>query len=225
MSDTDNMVLFEMADGTKVSNDPRFGLEEALQKQLESEPYRGDAGIPADEQAAQVSVTHPASINSGQPGVGENAVAEDPVRDAHGPLGSPAMQIQKDDLAKAQEDGADQFNTSTDDAEPIDSNQAVIDARKAKEEAAETYRKAQEKLAAADQEEGDPDEPLSEWTGAQLKAEVAKRNADGRDEEKFLKIKSGMRKPDVVKMLEEDTEANPPADDSGDSGDATGDNS
>jgi hypothetical protein len=36
MTATDDMVVFLMPDGTKVSNDPRFGLEEALQRQLDA---------------------------------------------------------------------------------------------------------------------------------------------------------------------------------------------
>lgn len=204
MSDTKDMVHFELPDGTKVSNDPRFGLEEALQDQLDSSEYTGDAGVHRDDQEAQTQVTHVASMNSGQPGVGDNATPDDAVKDAYGPLGSPAQQMQKDDVKEAKEAGASPKSTSVEDPEPVDSNQAVLDARKAREEAAEAFRKAQEKLAAADMEPGDPDQPYSEWKPNQLKLEVARRNADGRDEAQFLKIKAGMKKSDVADMLDED---------------------
>lgn len=215
--DTKDMVTFLMPDGTEVSNDPRFGLEEALQKQLDSREYGGDAGIPADEQEAQTQITHLASIQSGQPGVGENATVEDPVKDAHGPLGSPAQQRQTEDVQKAAEVGGTPQETAVEDPDPVDSNEAVLSQRKAKADAAEKFRKAQEKLAAADEEPGEG-EPSTDWTGNQLKAEVAKRNADGREEDDFLVIKKGMKKDDVVKMLEEDSAAGGSPDDENSAG-------
>lgn len=208
MSDTNDMVKFLMPDGTEVSNDPRFGLQDALQKQLDAAEYRGDAGIPANEQEAQTQVTHLASIQSGQPGVGENATVDDPVKDAHGPLGSPAQQRQVEDMKKAEELGGTPQSTAVEDPDPVDSNEAVQEVRESEKKAREAYRKAQEKLAAADEEEGDPDTPLSEWSAKQLQAEIAKRNADGRSEDDQLKIKKGMKKPDVVAMLEEDNARN-----------------
>jgi hypothetical protein len=224
MSDTTDMVVFEMADGTPVSNDPRFGLEEALQAQLEATEYHGDAGIPPDEFEAQHQVTHVASMNSGQPGVGENATPDDPVKDAYGPLGSPAQQKQVEDTQKAAELGATPFSTAVEDPEPVDSNEAVLAAREAKAKAAAAYRKAQEKLAAAEEGEGEG-EPSTDWTGNQLKAEIAKRNADGRSEENYLSVKKGMKKADVVAMLKADAENTPSADSSGDEDDNEDDDS
>ena len=200
MSDKD-MVKFLMPDGTEVSNDPRFGLEEALQKQLESEPYRGDAGVPDDEQAAQTQVTHVASMNSGQPGVGENAVPEDPTKDLHGPLGSPAQQRQTEDVQKAKEAGASPRSTSVEDPEPVDSNKAVLEARKAKEERMKKAMKAESKLG--DEGPGDPNQPYSEWSSAQLKAEALRRNAE-RDEGDLIDLEGISKKSQLAERLEQD---------------------
>lgn len=191
-----DMVTFLMPDGTEVSNDPEFGLAEALQKQLDSTEYRGDAGIPDDEFKAQTQVEHPASINSGQ---GDGP--KDPTKDLHGPLGSPAQQVQKDDAKEAKEAKASPKSTSVDDDQPVDSNEAVLEARKAKAE------RAKAALEAADEEPGDPEKPYTEWTAKQLKAEIAKRNAEpGRAEENQLSIEKGMKKPDVAALLDSDDE-------------------
>lgn len=199
---TDNMVTFNMPDGTKVSNDPRFDLAQAQQKMIDSTPYIGHAGTPVDEEKAQVSVEHLASLQSGQPGVGPNSTLEDPTLDLHGPLGSPAQQKQVEDVRKAEEEGGSPQSTTVQDADPVDSNEAVAAVRKAHEEAQEKARKAMEKLG--EDGEGDPDESFADWTGPQLKAEVAKRNADGRPEDEYLVLKSGMKKADVAQMLEDD---------------------
>ena len=58
---TQDMVKFLMPDGTEVSNDPRFGLEEALTKSLNAQPNRGDVGVTHEEQLAQTQVEHAAS--------------------------------------------------------------------------------------------------------------------------------------------------------------------
>lgn len=216
---TDNMVKFLMPDGTEVSNDPKFGLEEALQKMLDATPNKGDVGVSVEEQKAQTQVEREASMNSTQPGVGSNPVPDDIVKDAYGPLGSPAQQLQKDDAAKAAEDGANPSSTSVDDAAPVDSNAEVLKVREAQEAARAKYQKAVDALG--DDGPGSYDEPYTDWTGKQLKAEVAKRNADGRDEESYIKLTSGMTKPDVATLLDADdaagnrpavTEADPAAD-------------
>lgn len=189
----EDMVKFLMPDGTEVSNDPRFGLEEALQKQLDSREYTGDAGIPQDEFDAQGQVTHPSSLNSGQE---EN---ENPTKDLHGPLGSPAQQTQKEDMKQAKEEGGTPKSTTVEDREPVDSNKRVLDLRKEKAE------RAKAALKAANEEPGDPDKPYSEWSGKQLKAEVARRNADpDRAEEDQLKLEKGMKVADVAAMLDSD---------------------
>lgn len=198
MSEKD-MVKFLMPDGSEVSNDPRFGLEEALQKQLDATEYSGNAGIADHEAKAQSSVEHMAGLQSGQEGVGPNATT-DSTQELHGVLGSPAQQRQTEDAQKAQEAGASPAETSVPDAEPVDSNAAVLAARKEKAEAAKAA------LEAANEEPGDPDKPYTEWTAKQLKAEVANRNADGRDEADTLEITRGMKKADVAQMLSDDDE-------------------
>lgn len=220
MAPTNNdMVIFRMADGTEVSNDPRFDLKKAQEEMLASMPNRGDAGITEEEQKAQTQVEHAASLNSGQPGVGPNAVPEDPTKDLHGVLGSPAQRTQKDDFAEAQYQGATPKSTSVEDPDPVDSNEAV---KAVREKARERYEKALAALEANDEEEGDTNEPYSEWTGKQLKAEVAKRNADGRDEDAQLKIVKGMKVADVASLLEDDDKAQAEADASSNEG-PTGD--
>lgn len=204
MSDTD-MVKFQMPDGTEVSNDPRFDIAKAQQKLLDSTPNIGHAGTPVDEEKAQVSVEHLASLQSGQAGVGPNSTLDDPTRDLHGPLGSPAQQRQVEDAKKAQEEGGSPQSTTVDDADPVDSNEAVAKARKDREAALEKLVKTRQKLTEKDQEPGNPDEPYSEWSGAQLMHEVATRNADeGRSQEDHLTVERGMKTSDVAEMLEND---------------------
>ncbi len=202
MSKTDDMVVFLMPDGTKVSNDPGFGLREALHEQLDATENMGDVGIHPEDQKAQTQVEHMASMNSAQPGVGENPAPDDPTTDLHGPLGSPAMQRQVDDAMKAKEAGADPSSTSVDDAEPVDSNQAVFDQRAKRQAAAE---KAQEALEEAGEDPGDPEQEYSEWSAKQLKAEVAKRNAQAdRPEEYQIKFEGKATKATVAEALDAD---------------------
>lgn len=200
MSDSKDTVFFLMPDGTKVSNDPNFdGQAEALAKVLEHTPNTGTAGVGVDEEEAQRLFESPATLNSGQPGVGENAVPEDPTKDLHGVLGSPAQQIQKEDAKIAAEAGASPASTSTEDPEPVDSNEAVLALRREKAE------KAAAALEAADEEPGDPNVPYAEWTAKQLKAEVAKRNAEeDRAEEDQIDISGLKKKVQIAELLDED---------------------
>lgn len=201
MSKTDDMVVYNLPDGTKVSNDPRFGLEEALEQALDATENTGDVGITHAEQQAQTLVEHPDPLNSGQPGVGENDRPDDATENLHGPLGSPAQRIQRDDMDEARANDATPSNPSTPTPEPEDSNEAVAEVRKQREERREAALQA---MKDAGEEPGDPDEPYSEWTAKQLKAEVATRNADpDRAEEDILSLK-GKRKADVAEMLDAD---------------------
>lgn len=201
--DTKDMVTFNMPDGTKVSNDPRFGLEDALQKMLESHENKGDMGINFDDQVAQTQVEKVASINSGQPGVGEYATVDDPVRDTYGPLGTPAQQRQVEDMEKAKEAGGTPKSTSVDDDDPVDSNEAVLEAQKLRQEQAKKLAKAEANL---DKEgPGDPEKPYTQWTAAQLKHEVARRN-EGRNQDAQLSLKGLKKKAAVAKLLKRDDE-------------------
>lgn len=201
MSGNSDIVYFEMPDGTKVSNDPRFDMDEAMEEIQSSVEYSGDAGIPHEEQKAQTQVEHMDPLQSGQPGVGENAVPS--LEQLIGNTGTPAMQRQKEDLAEAQAAGADPMNTSVNDPEPVDSNAAVKAVREATQEQREAYQKAMEKLGSDGV--GDPDEPKSEWSVAQLRMEVAARNTDpNRAEEDLIDVSGAKKKSDLVKALEED---------------------
>lgn len=195
-----DIVYYLMPDGSKVSNDPRFDLQAALEEQLSSRPNTGDVGITPQEFTAQTQTEHPANLNSGQPGVGENAVPDDPA-DYIPNVGTPAMRMQKDDLAEAREAGADLTNTSTKDPAPVDSNAAVEAARKAKEEADEAVAKARAKLG--EEDPGDPEVAYSEWSAGQLRFEVARRNAE-RDEGAKIDTSGVKKKSQLAALLDED---------------------
>jgi hypothetical protein len=189
-NDTKDMVYFLMPDGTKVSNDPRFDLDEANTKMLNSRENKGDMGIHFDDQAAQTQVER---VIDQDP--------EDPTKELYGPLGSPAQQRQKEDFEKAQELGASPKETAVEDPEPVDSNEAVLKVRELRREQARKLVKAEEGLG--DEGAGDPDEPYTKWSGAQLKHEIATRNV-GRPEDAQLELKKGMKKAEVAKLLEQD---------------------
>jgi hypothetical protein len=197
------MVKFLMPDGTEVSNDPRFDLEKAREEMLASKPNTGDIGTPDDEQKAQTLVEKRASLNSAQPGVGDNPAPEDPVRDAHGPLGSPAQQRQKDDAKQAREEGGSPDSTTVDDDEPVDSNEKVLEARAARQKRMEKAQKAEGKLG--EDGPGDPEQPYSEWSPAQLKAEAFRRNAE-RDDDNQLDLDGVSTKAQLAEVLERDDE-------------------
>lgn len=202
---TDGMVVFLMPDGSKVSNDPGFDQAKAMEEMLASKPNTGDIGVPHDEQVAQTQVERVASLQSGQPGVGDNATVDDPTKDLHGVLGSPAQQRQVEDAKAAKEAGASPASTSVDDPEPVDSNKAVLEVREARAKAQERLQKASDGLG--EDGPGDPEKPFSEWSAAQLKHEVALRNAqEDRAEEHKIELKRGMKKPDVAALLDADNE-------------------
>jgi len=197
----DDIVKFLMPDGTEVSNDSRFmDNAERRAERLAATPNTGDAGNPVEDEEAQRLAYKAATLNSGQPGVGENAVPDDATKDLHGPLGSPAQRRQKEDAKEAAERGGSPQETADEDPDPEDSNERVLELRKKREERREAAMRA---LEEAGEGEGDPDQPYSEWSAKQLKAEVAKRNADGRSEEEMLELK-GKKKADVAKLLEQD---------------------
>lgn len=198
-----DIVYFEMPDGTKVSNDPKFDLAAVEEELLASQPNRGDVGTTAAEWTAQHQVEHMVNLNSGQPGVGENAVPEDP-KDYIPNTGTPAMQTQKDDLKQAQEAGADLTSTSVQDPEPVDSNAAVKEAQEAEAARQEKLKAAQDALGEG--EPGDPDVPFADWTSKQLKLEVARRNAERGDDDQ-LDISGMTKKSQVVELLEADDAA------------------
>lgn len=199
----DNMVMFEMADGTQVSNDPRFDIDEALTKSLNSAPTRGSVGPTWDEQNAQIIATKIANLNSTQQGVGENATVDDPTAEAHGTLGPPAWRSQKEDRKEALEAGGSPQDTVQEDPEPVDSNARVMEVREQVAKDREAYAKAVEKLG--EEGPGDPDVPFSEWSPKQLVAEVHRRNSDdSRAEEDRIVFEGRVTKTAAVEALEAD---------------------
>ena len=64
--DTAEMVVFLMPDGSKVSNDPRFDIEQAREDMLASRENTGDVGIPRKELEAQTQAFHEASLQGNE---------------------------------------------------------------------------------------------------------------------------------------------------------------
>lgn len=194
MSDTD-IVYFNMPDGSKVSNDPRWlndNQAKALEHALDVTPNRGNAGTPDEEQAAQVG-GGVAPGQSGQEGVGESATATLDQMLA-GQITGAVMQPGDSDLARAA--GATPDDPLVSPPETPDSNEAVMAAR-------EKAAKAAAALEEAGEEPGDPDVAKSEWTAKQLKAEVLSRNAS-RPPDAQIDLTGVKRKSDLVEVLEAD---------------------
>lgn len=207
----DDIVKFLMPDGTEVSNDPSFDLDGALVESLKKTKQRGSEGPTWDEQQAQTQT-------QGRP----EETTGDPTKDLHGVLGSPAQRVQKEDVQEAQAAGASPKSTSVEDPAPVDSNQEVLKVRESLAADQELARKTAEKLG--EDGPGDTEKPYSEWTGKQLVAEVARRNADeDRTEEDRIEVKKGSRKADVAALLEADDERQASADEL--DNDAAGDDS
>jgi hypothetical protein len=196
MSD-EKIVKFLMPDGSEVSNDPRWHAEQAAKAQeelLASTPNTGHAGIPDEEMAAQIGGGL-APLQSGQPGVGENATIENPDT-AYDTTGG--RLLQRDDRKAADEAGV---NPATDGVEVEDSNEKVLDRREEVEQAQQDAADAAAELAA--QEDGDTDKPLSEWSPAALKAEVKRVNAERvAAGEEPLDTKGVRKKSELVSLLE-----------------------
>lgn len=205
--ETEDIVFFTMPDGSKVTNHPSYDLAKQRQDVLNSVPNRGAMGPSTPEQEAQVIATSPADLNSGQPGVGQNAVPEDVVESLHGPLGSPAMQRQTEDVEKAQAAGGSPNSTSVKEPEPVDSNERVKQVREDLAAAQEKLAKSTDKLADKGKEEGDPNTPYDEWEGIQLQHEVNKRNADPtRAPEDVISLEGVSKKSEVAALLNADDE-------------------
>lgn len=197
--DTKDIVHFLMPDGTKVSNDPNFDLEEALTEQLNSTPYTGDAGVPRDEQEATMQSVREAALQGND--------VDDP--DSLLPTVGSGLQVQRDDVKAAQESGA-----TPPTAEPIDTNEAVQKAREAREEAREQVAKSAAKLG--EEGAGDPEQPYNKWTGKQVMHEIRRRNAERENEADRIDMTGVSKKAQAVQKLEEDDAAqgNAPGDSS-----------
>lgn len=195
---SDNIVKFRMPDGSEVSNDPRWVQEQMAKAQeelLASRPNSGNVGIPDDEMAAQIG-RGVAPLQSGQPGVGDKAVIENPDK-AFDKVGGRLLQTSDKDTADQHE-----VNPATDGEEVPDSNEAVLARREAKEKAQADYAAAMAQLGDDAPQEG---QPYSEWSGPALKAELKRRNAMREAEGVEPIDTSGVRrKAALAELLEED---------------------
>jgi hypothetical protein len=199
----ENIVYFLMPDGTKVSNDPRFDLAKQAEEMLASRPNRGDVGISGEEMTAQTQSERMAKLQSGQPGVGENATPENP-EDFLPPVGS-GLQVQREDRKEAEEQGYSPTSPAVEVENP-DSNEKVLEVRKAQEKRREQAAKAMQAVEDSDEGPGDPEKPYSEWTGKQLKAEALRRNAE-RGEEEQIELKGVRKSSELAELLQRDDEA------------------
>ena len=204
---SDDIVYFNMPDGTKVSNDPRWlaeqahgaGADAAMEVALEATPYTGNEGIPDAEMAAQVGGGL-APGQSGQEGVGPSPTAS--VEEmARGKVTGAVMSHDAADIAR--ERGATPDKPLVDPPETPDSNEAVLEVREQEQKRQEAAAKAVAALAEAGEDAGDPDKPYSEWSAKQLKAELLRRNSERGADSQI--DKSGLKsKKDVAAALEDD---------------------
>lgn len=162
----EGIVFFEMPDGTKVSNDPRWQYQQgvdAREEALGAFPDRGRVGPTPEELQAQLT-PNASTIQTGQEGDFE-------VDDLQ-------VDGRTTDRAAAQE-AKDAGNTPNDPAvtrEVDDSNEAVLKVREEAQQAQEEAAQAQAELAASDADEGEGE--YASRSGKQLKAVLARRNAE-----------------------------------------------
>lgn len=196
-----DVVTFLLPDGTEVSNDPRWLAEEgrtAMEVAIDSVPNTGKEGSTEAEQSAMMGGGMSAP-QSGQPGVGEHAVEEDP--NAYGRAGvQSGMSLQLDDAAHAKEQGFSPASPGVEAPEPLDVNAAVQEVRE--KAAAEREAQVEAQNALSQEDRADLDTPYEEWTGKALTAEIKRRRASGREVPM-----DGRKKPDAIAALEADDEA------------------
>jgi hypothetical protein len=183
---SDDIVFFYMPDGTKVSNDPRWLMQQGKslsEIQTEGTPNTGYATPHyQDELISQGQGNADTSNNLGAMVTGAS--------------------VQHSDRKMAREEGYD-ANTPEVTSEPIDINKAVQEARDQRQAAREAEYERQ--IAAGSDEEsvGDPSVGYEEWNAKQLTAEVKRRKDAGRK----LETHKNMKKADVAQLLTLDDEA------------------
>lgn len=170
----DDIVYFLLPDGTKVSNDPRFHMAEMYEQMMAQQENLGVVTAP-DQDLQQKKVYPP---QSGQPDVGAAAVGAGPDR-------TQAASNVQGDL-----DGI---------VHPGQSRAA-----------AHTAREGQVGMGDEDEEDEDTavdfdevDKPYTEWTPAELKAEVKARRKMGRE----VPVDGKNNKANVAAALQADDEA------------------
>lgn len=165
-TDEEGVVFFEMPGGHKVTNDARYNMfndEDAREEYLASFADRGRVGSTPEEVAAQTGHgEHP--LQSGQDGDFE---VDDLAVDGR---------TVNPDAADAARDAGNTPNDPKVIREVSDSNEAVMAVREAEAKRQEAQAEAAGALAAAGGDEGDG--PYEGRTGKQLKAVLARRQAE-----------------------------------------------
>lgn len=177
----EDIVFFLMPDGTKVSNDPRWLMDQGkslAELLVEGTPNTGHATPHAeDEEIAKGQTDASNSFGNFAPVTGRMLQHED---------------------RKAANEGEYDENNPEFTAEPIDINERILEARKNREEAALAEYEA--RAEAGDEDAGDPSKPYSEWNAAALKSEVKRRRAAGRN----IDLPGKAKKADVEAALQAD---------------------
>jgi hypothetical protein len=192
---SNDIVMFEMPDGTQVSNDPRWALENmrsAREEALNAFPDRGKIGATDAEIAAQIgNGQHP--LQSGQDG---NFEVDD--------LAVDGRMVNPDAARLAQSEG----NTPNDPAvtrEVPDSNEAVQAVRDEEEARMEAQVEAQNAAAEASSEGGSV--AVEDMKGAQLKAELKRRQAERKAAGEEPLDTTGVKKTEQLRKLLQDDDA------------------
>lgn len=178
MAGENDIVTFLMPNGTEVSNDPRF-MSERERRAAEIEdlgPHDGKVGYTEEELiAGTLRGMQLAPLQSGQEGVGENAVPEGLPSDSIPGLTGRDVQEHRDVLMQAdvaQDRGVDPTTETVSEEEVVDSNAEVLRTR---QEAAERRQAVPIPGGNADdqnEEAPEPGVPVDDWTVPQLKREA-----------------------------------------------------
>jgi hypothetical protein len=183
-----------MPDGTKVSNDPRFDLEEALQGSSNPEPNRGDVGDP------RATSRRPRPPSAHRRPAGNNGPRRPQRPDPHAGNGSAGPEGRR-------QGGRRDWRHSPH-AENPDSNEEGRGGPQGRRGRPAGIAKAQEKLD--EDGAGDPNVDMDEWTSAQVMYELRRRNAAKADAgEPLIDLTGVSKKSQVVELLREDDAANP----------------
>lgn len=191
----DEIVFFEMPDGTKVSNDPRWQYQQGMdarEEALGAFPDRGRVGAPDNELAAQLN-PGASTLQTGQEGDFE--------------VDDLAVDGRTTDRA-ARKEAEDAGNTPNDPEvtrEVPDSNEAVLKVRQEEQERQEAEAEAQRALSEAGDDEGEGE--YASRTGKQLKAVLARKNAErAADGEEPLDTSGVKKKAQLAELLAADDE-------------------
>lgn len=157
-------VMFQMPDGSEVSNDPRWLAERQMsltELQIEGTENTGYATPHVEDE----------NLTIGGGNANEGNTLSTPIT---------GVMVQTADAKAADDAGYDADNPKHLPDEPEDKNEKVLEAREARKAKAQAEYEAT--MAANDEvdEVGDPDEEYENWSAAALKNEVKKRKEAGR---------------------------------------------